>query len=277
MSYYDDIDAYMVVIGSGASDLVPTDSSNFKWSSINQDNGGGGDGVMSTISPNIQVGSGGNIMEILSKNGLSVEKLNSTLDDKLSSISKTLSESGVKIEGIDKVEEQIKGLKDTYLEKASKFEKAFIDKDMSPKIDNKINVDTSTIGSAIETIADANKTISEGVSSQIETNTKIVDNLEKKNEHLDFLKGVNSTLKDSQGNKVVPREIRALKDSEFHHDMKTMNTADISTFVDGLGVGLSEFDEDDESSLKSLLDALKSFSLTSIDSSDNRLLFKKEV
>lgn len=277
MSYYDDIDAYMVVIGSGASDLVPTDSSNFKWSSINQDNGGGGDGVMSSISPNIEVGTGGNIMEILSKNGLSVEKLNSTLDHKLSSISKALSESGVKIEGIDKVEEQIKVLKDTYLEKASNFEKAFIEKDMSPKIDNKINVDTSTIGSAIETIADANKTISQGVSSQIETNTKIVDNLEKKNEHLDFLKGVNSTLQDSQGNKVVPREIKALKDSEFHHDMKTMNTADISTFVDGLGAGLSEFDEDDESSLKSLLDALKSFSLTSIDSSDNRLLFKKEV
>lgn len=277
MSYYDDIDAYLVVIGHGASDLVPTNSSNFQWSSINQDNGGGGNGVMSSISPSINVGSGGNIMEILSNNGVFIEKINSTLDSKLSTISKTLSENGVKIEGIDKVEQQIKGFKDTYLEKASDFQKAFLEKDMSPKIDNEINVDTSTIGSAIETIADANKTISQGVSNQIETNTKIVDNLEKKNEHLDFLKGVNSTLKDSQGNNVIPREIKALKDSEFHHDMRTMNTADISTFVDGLGAGLSEFDEDEDSSLKSLLDALKSFSLTSIDSSDNRLLFKKEV
>uniref|UniRef100_UPI004048CE07 hypothetical protein n=1 Tax=Aliarcobacter sp. TaxID=2321116 RepID=UPI004048CE07 len=267
--HYGDIDKYLVIVAGGGSDLVPQ-SGNYIHSNINQDNGGGGNGVMNTINPDVLVGTADNLMNILERSATAVEKINTTIDNKITSVTDTLSKSGIKVNGINEVQIELKTLKEAYLDKATEkinqdktFQDKMILKDMKPVVNNTLDVSP---------LAEANRTIAQGVTSQIKTNEKLVENIQKKNEHLDFLAGKDSTLQDSQGNTVIPREIKALKDAEFHHDIKTMNTADIEGYVNSL----DEIDNtDDESNeLVSLINKLKEFSIIDIDSSDNRSFFK---
>jgi hypothetical protein len=75
-------------------------------------------------------------------------------------------------------------------------------------------------------LAVANNKIAEGVTNQIETNAKIVENIVKQNENLDFIKNGLPTLKDSKGNVIKPREAKALKSAEDSILSKDKNTFD---------------------------------------------------
>lgn len=96
--------------------------------------------------------------------------------------------------------------------------------------------------------------ISQGVTNQIETNAKIVENLTKQNlyidtksEHLEFVKNGNAELKDSRGNTIKPREIEALKNAELHFAEKEENNTDYLKSVSDL-IG-NQIDENSEYNL----------------------------
>lgn len=79
--------------------------------------------------------------------------------------------------------------------------------------------------------------INESVTNQKETNAKIVENLDKKNEHLDFLKDGLSTLKDSSGKVIKPREVQAKNHAEHQIYKTSENTFDwksslVETYTD---------------------------------------------
>ena len=127
-----------------------------------------------------------------------------------------------------------------------------------------VNVDTTEL-----TLA--NQKIAEGVEDQIATNQKLVESLTKKNEHLDYLKDGHDTLKDSAGNKIIPRDIQAKKDAEIHMDKESINKTtideimefnqDVRQFLDGNSpealfsdaVGATDGFVDDLNPLKHLL------------------------
>lgn len=93
-----------------------------------------------------------------------------------------------------------------------------------------VNVDTTEL-----TVA--NQKIAEGVQDQIATNQKLVENLTKKNEHLDYLKNGFDTLKDSNGNVIKPREIQAKKDAEQFiekHDLNRTTIDELMEFIPDL-------------------------------------------
>lgn len=88
------------------------------------------------------------------------------------------------------------------------------------------------------------------VENQIQTNEKIVANLDKKNEHLDFQKN-GSSLKSSDGKIIKPREVEALKNAEFAISETAENKMDYSkalgSLLDGAELGVnSEQSGDDE-------------------------------
>ena len=80
------------------------------------------------------------------------------------------------------------------------------------------NLDTTDLTNALNSIKEnqvqTNTKIIEGIENQKETNSKIVENIIKKNEQLDFEKDGVPTLKDSSGNVVKPREVKALNNAE---------------------------------------------------------------
>lgn len=126
--------------------------------------------------------------------------------------------------------------------KAQKFDASFGDVSVTMNTEA-LNANTQKTADAIEKIANANEKIALGQENQIQTNTKIVENIEKKNEHLDYLKNGHDTLKDSEGNKIIPRDIQAKKDAEVHIDKESLNKTtieeimefnqDIREFIDG--------------------------------------------
>lgn len=103
--------------------------------------------------------------------------------------------------------------------------------------------------------------------TQSTTNTKI-------QESLDYAKTKSITASD--GTQYSPREIEAKANAEHHLDKKGHNTMDWSLgFVDAL----SPLDEDlEETSLKNLLELLKTTPLETINSfDDGKSIFKREV
>lgn len=101
-----------------------------------------------------------------------------------------------------------------------------------------LNQNTLKTAEAIEKIAVANQKIAEGVVDQKATNEKIVENLDKQNtkldkqvEHFDFQKDGVSTLKDSNGNVIKPREVQAKKDAEQLIDQEDINTTTIDELL----------------------------------------------
>lgn len=84
------------------------------------------------------------------------------------------------------------------------------------------NLDTTPIVNALK----------ERTENQKETNAKIVENIDKKNEHLDFIKEGNSNLKDSEGNVIKPREIEAKKNAESWIDQFEINGTKMEDLVD---------------------------------------------
>jgi len=115
----------------------------------------------------------------------------------------------------------------------------------SPKIANTVKMTPNfhvsmTPNIDISALTTANKTIAEGVQNQIQTNAKIVENLDKKNEHYDFQKEGTPELKDSGGNQISPREVEAKKNAEQLIEQEDTNKTtfdEISDFVeDALGI-----------------------------------------
>lgn len=90
-----------------------------------------------------------------------------------------------------------------------------------------VHVDTAPL-------AKANETIASGVEDQKATNAKIVENLAKKNEQLDFLKNGSDSLKDSNGNAIKPQEVQAKINAEQLIEQADTNKTtfdDIKDFV----------------------------------------------
>lgn len=115
--------------------------------------------------------------------------------------------------------------------KAQKFDASFGDVSVTMNTDA-LNANTQKTADAIVKIANANEKIALGQENQIQTNTKIVENIEKKNEHLDYLKNGHEQLKDSEGNKIIPREIQAKKDAEVHIDKESLNKTTIDEIME---------------------------------------------
>ena len=86
-----------------------------------------------------------------------------------------------------------------------------------------------------EPLATATTELAKGVSSQIATNKKIVENIEKKNEFLDFQKNGLSTLTDTNNNKISPREVEALVNAEKYIEQKEINNTTMAEFMEFSG------------------------------------------
>lgn len=110
-----------------------------------------------------------------------------------------------------------------------------------------------------------------------EANVKIAESLEVQKEHYIFLKNGDTSLKDSSGEVIKPREVEAKNNAEQHIDKKAFNTFDNQHLIDALDA--SETNEDEET--KDLLGLLKNL-LTGLDNNkfntdQNQNLFKKAV
>lgn len=88
-----------------------------------------------------------------------------------------------------------------------------------------INIDTAPL-------AEANKTIASGVTDQITTNAKIVENLLKQNDHYDYLKDGASTLKDTNGVAIIPREVQAKINAEKLIEQESTNKTTIEELME---------------------------------------------
>lgn len=120
----------------------------------------------------------------------------------------------------------------------------------SVTVNPSVHVDTTAIAKATQTIAS-------GVENQTATNAKIVESLVKKNEHYDFLKNGSSTLKDSSGNAIIPREVEAKKNAEQHIEQQDTN----KTTFDEIGSYLSEALGIAEDGIEKALDTTSGFDL----------------
>ena len=150
---------------------------------------------------------------------------------------------------------------------------------LSPKrvISSSTNVGESSSAKSAEALGTIAEVIASGVEDQKTTNAKIVENLAKKNEQLDFLKNGDTSLKDSSGQVIKPREVEAKNNAEQHIDKKAFNTFDNQHLIDALDA--SETNNDEET--KYLLGLLKNL-LTGLDNNkfntdQNQNLFKKVV
>lgn len=122
--------------------------------------------------------------------------------------------------------------------------------------------------------------------NQIATNEKIVENIDKKNEHLDFQKDGISTLKDSSGNVIKPREVQAKNNAEHNiyktaentynwkdSTEETLNHLDDSLNGSGAGEGGIGLDE---ASLFKLLDKFLLHNKDVYATENTSKIFKKE-
>lgn len=142
---------------------------------------------------------------------------------------------------------------------------------------------TTTEGDALSGFIDSFNSMKE---SQISTNTKIVENIDKKNEHLDFQKDGISTLKDSSGNVIKPREVQAKNNAEHNiyktaentYNWKDSTEETLNHLDDSLngssagegGIGL------DEASLFKLLDKFLLHNKDVYATENTSKIFKKE-
>ncbi|CAM3528946.1 hypothetical protein [Arcobacter aquimarinus] len=174
-----------------------------------------------------------------------------------------------------------------------------------------LNIDTESIVNAInsrnENQIATNQKLVEGVESQKTTNTKIVENLTKQNsyydfynngglalvsenltthidtlnkesEKLDFEKDGLTTLTNSEGKVIKPREAKAIKDSEFAISETAENKMDygnvLGKMFDGLGIQkptqTGETEKDEETNLiKYLFDQFQQYDNNKIDFPEN--------
>lgn len=124
-----------------------------------------------------------------------------------------------------------------------------------PKVTAEVNLSTKRVISTSTSQGDSSATksaksleelvgvLTDGINDQKTTNEKIVENLTKKNEQLDFLKNGSESLKDSEGKAIIPQEIQAKKHAEDFIDKESMNKTtideimefnqDIRQFLDG--------------------------------------------
>lgn len=133
--------------------------------------------------------------------------------------------------------------------------------------DTSVHIDTSKL-------TEANTKIAQGVENQIATNAKLVENLTKKNEHLDYLKNGSDSLKNSKGDVIKPREVSALNDAEQHIDIKSLNTFDSQHFIDSIQAS-ENTNEEDILKIEELLKKFTLFDKTKFETELNQNLFVK--
>lgn len=150
----------------------------------------------------------------------------------------------------------------------------------SPKISNTVKMTPKfdvTMQNTIDTSAltEANQKIAEGVEDQKATNAKLVEKLDKQIEHYDFLKDGKDTLKDSKGNVIKPREVKAKNDAEHHIDKEAFNKFDSSVLIDSLDEIDKDFDSDVET-IKNLFSSILVLDKEKFEDELNQNLFKVE-
>lgn len=140
----------------------------------------------------------------------------------------------------------------------------------------------NTLGGLRSSLGAMIKTLNSMLENQTNTNEKIVENITKKNEHLDFLKDGHPELKDSGGNIIKPLEIEAKNNAEqqiYKHAQNTTNWHDLINDVleninqGGVGLGLNI---EEESQLEQLLNKLISFDSSKFETELNQNLFKRD-
>jgi hypothetical protein len=155
-----------------------------------------------------------------------------------------------------------------------------------PKVTAEVNLSTKRVISTSTSQGDSSAkktaesleslvvTLTEGVNDQKTTNEKIIENLTKKNEHLDYLKNGSDSLKNSKGDVIKPREVSALNDAEQHIDIKSLNTFDSQHFIDSLQAS-ENTNEEDILKIEELLKKFTLFDKTKFETELNQNLFVK--
>lgn len=103
----------------------------------------------------------------------------------------------------------------------------------------------------ITPLVEANKTIASGVENQVATNAKIVANLDRQNDHYDYLKDGVSTLKDSDGTAIIPRDVQAKINAEKLIEQESINKTTIEELMALVPALAGEALNDGESGLDS--------------------------
>lgn len=113
-----------------------------------------------------------------------------------------------------------------------------------PKVTAEVNLSTKRVVSTSTSLGASSATksaeslealvgvLTDGINDQKTTNEKIVENLTKKNEQLDFLKNGSDALKDSNNEVIKPREIQAKKYAEDFIDKESMNKTTIDEIME---------------------------------------------
>lgn len=146
---------------------------------------------------------------------------------------------------------------------------------LSPKrvISSSTNVGESSSAKSAEALGTIAEVIASGVEDQKTTNAKIVENLTKKNEQLDFLKNGDTSLKDSSGQVIKPREVEAKNNAEQHIDKKAFNTFDNQHLIDALDASVTN-DDEDMSKIEQLLKSIVNIDFSKFNAEMEQKVFK---
>lgn len=134
-------------------------------------------------------------------------------------------------------------------------------------------------------LTQSNTILASGVEKQIETNNKIIENLNDKKEHYEFIKNGSENLKDSKGQIIKPREVQAKKQAEDSILTKDKNTFDTQDLIVGPLNNVLEKEalKDSETSsgfgdieLSSILGNILNYDLSKFDKEYSSLLFEKK-
>lgn len=105
---------------------------------------------------------------------------------------------------------------------------------LSPKrvISSSTSLGDSSGKQSAEALGTIAQVMAEGVADQKATNVKIIENITKKNDQLDFQKNGSESLKDSSGEVIKPREVQAKKYAEDSIDKESMNKTTIEEIME---------------------------------------------
>lgn len=260
------VDAYLVVQHrKSPSEIVPEPTGDFAYSSRNhQGVTSGGSSDVITINPNVNVGTGGNIANILRDNGVAIESIKEAL------------KSGIKIDNISDITTKINDLatkSDTNL-------KSVVEALNSQKTTS--SADLKKVGDYINSLSEKSdtnlKNITQSLDSrnenQAQTNQHIVNNLGKQNEHYEYMKTPSIT--DSNGHAHSPRDAHAKASAEHYVDKSGINQTDFGAGINDVLDLMTGSKNEEDNLFTSLLNKLKELPFSEISKIDEALILKKE-
>ena len=258
---------YMTIVVN--SKIIPSndisDGSSFRYGRVSQQ----GEGVVDSVTNNVEVGSGGTLLSVLKANGVSIDKVGNKIDTNLKEIASKLESKIIKSTEfnssfVDNFTKLQKVITDTQgkLETATKAQTtAIVNKDMKPTVNNSVSVDTTEISKATTEISKSNKILSDTALLQ--------------KEDIEFNKDGSSDLVDSDGQRIKPREVKAKNYHENAKYRKQDNEFDNEMAMNLLHDTLVPVSDEDSNYLENLLKDLLNLDDKQLDELDSKDLFSK--